>query len=573
MDDELAAWQEIRDEALAVVLGQGTESWGNMDLCKIHRALLSVSDKTGLVDLAKALIDVKVELISTGGTRKALAEAGLPARDISDVTGFPEILDGRVKTLHPRVHGGILAIRDNPQHQATIKQQGIELIDLVVCNLYPFEATLAKPGSSHEDIIENIDIGGPSMVRSAAKNYHDVAIVTDPSQYAVVIEELRANNGALSLATRERLAAAAFARTADYDRAISSYFANRAGGDFFPSILHLRLEKRQALRYGENPHQQAAFYLEPGASSGSVSTAEIMHGKELSFNNILDLDSALNLVREFSEPAAVVIKHNNPCGAAVDETLEEAFRKAYEGDPLSAYGGVLGFNREVNENTAQQITEPKRFVECVIAPGYSETALSLLTTRPTWKKSVRLLRTGPLGGYASEAKGEKSEEETSSSSLIPHPSSLDYRRVDGGLLAQTRDVGSNDFANLKIVSKRRPTESEMNDLRFAWLVCKHVKSNAIVLAKDRMVVGVGAGQMSRVDSVHLTIRKAGERSRGSVLASDAFFPFRDNIDEAAKAGVVAVIQPGGSMRDSDSIQACDERGLAMIFTGIRHFRH
>jgi phosphoribosylaminoimidazolecarboxamide formyltransferase/IMP cyclohydrolase len=543
---------------------------GNMDLRKIRRALLSVSDKTGLVDLARVLVDFKVELISTGGTRKALAEAGLPVMDISDVTGFPEILDGRVKTLHPRVHGGILAIRDNPQHQATLQAQGIAPIDLVVCNLYPFEATLARAGSTHEDIIENIDIGGPSMARSAAKNYHDVAIVTDPNQYSAIIEELRGNDGALGSQTRERLAASAFIRTAAYDGAISTYFASRAaplpsppshgrgdgeeGERLFPAEIDLKLEKRQALRYGENPHQQAAFYVESGSTSASVSTVEMLHGKELSFNNILDLDSALNLVREFTEPAAVVIKHNNPCGAALGKTLEEAFRKAYSGDPLSAYGGVLGFNREVDEATAGQVTEPNRFVECIIAPGYSEAAFQLLTTRPTWKKSVRLLRTGPLTTHHS-------------------PPPLDYRRVDGGMLVQARDIGSNDFADLKVVTKRPPTPAEMDDLRFAWLVCKHVKSNAIVLVKDRMVVGVGAGQMSRVDSVHLAVRKAGDLARGSVLASDAFFPFRDNIDQAAKAGVMAVIQPGGSMRDAESIQACDEHGLAMVLTGIRHFRH
>jgi phosphoribosylaminoimidazolecarboxamide formyltransferase/IMP cyclohydrolase len=315
------------------------------------------------------------------------------------------------------------------------------------------------------------------------------------------------------------------------------------------------------LRYGENPHQQAAFYVEPGSTSVSISTAEMLHGKELSFNNILDLDSALNLVCEFTEPAAVVMKHNNPCGAALGKTLEEAFCKAYEGDPLSAYGGVIGFNREVDEATARQVTEPNRFVECVIAPGYSDSAFQLLTTRPTWKKSVRLLRTAPLTA--------------SDSPLTTHHSlfTLDYRRVDGGMLVQARDVSSNDFADLKVVTKRPPTPAEIDDLRFAWLVCKHVKSNAIVLVKDRMVVGVGAGQMSRVDSVHLAVRKAGERSCGSVLASDAFFPFRDNIDEAAKTGVAAIIQPGGSMRDADSIQACDEHGLAMVLTGIRHFRH
>ncbi len=548
-----------------------------MDLRKIHRALLSVSDKAGLIDLARTLADLQIELISTGGTRKTLAEAGLPVKDISEVTGFPEILDGRVKTLHPRVHGGILAVRDNPEHQATLKAQGIVPIDLVVCNLYPFEATLARSGSSHEDIIENIDIGGPSMVRSAAKNYHDVAIVTDPIQYPAIIEELRANSGSLSMPTREHLAAVAFMRTAVYDSAITMYFASRmaslpspqlrergdggegAAANLFPSILDLRLEKRQALRYGENPHQQAAFYVESKltAAHASVATSEMLHGKELSFNNILDLDSALNLVREFTEPAAVVVKHNNPCGAAIGSSLEEAFRKAYEGDPLSAYGGILGFNREIDEPTARQVTEPNRFVECIIAPGFSEAALHLLTTRPTWKKSVRLLKTGPLARSANKESAKP----------------MDWRRVDSGLLVQTKDIDSNDFDNIKVVTKRPPSASELDDLRFAWLVCKHVKSNAIVLAKDRMVVGVGAGQMSRVDSVHLAVRKAGDRVIGSVMASDAFFPFRDNIDEAAKAGARAIIQPGGSMRDQDSIQACDEHGLAMIFTGIRHFRH
>jgi phosphoribosylaminoimidazolecarboxamide formyltransferase/IMP cyclohydrolase len=526
-----------------------------MELRKIRRALLSVSDKTGLVDLARMLSALGVELISTGGTRKALETAGLPVRDIAEVTGFPEILDGRVKTLHPRIHGGILAVRDNPQHAATLAAQEITPIDLVVCNLYPFVATVARAGSSHEEIIENIDIGGPSMVRSAAKNYHDVAIVTDPDQYPRVIEELRANDGALSLELREQLAAAAFTRTAAYDAAIRSYFASRQGKEPFPQHLDLHFERRAALRYGENPHQQAAFYVEPGCAHPCVASARILHGKELSYNNFLDLDSALNLVREFAGPAAVVIKHNNACGAALGDSLEEAFHKAYEGDPLSAYGGVLGFNRPVDEATAQQVTEPNRFVECIIAPAFEPAAFQLLTTRPSWRKSVRLLETGQLGSDGARA------------------DALDYRRIDGGLLVQTRDVPADDFAQLRVVTRRGPTEQELSDLRFAWLVCKHTKSNAIVVARQHMVVGVGAGQMSRVDSVHLAARKAGERSRGAVLASDAFFPFRDNIDEAAKAGVTAVVQPGGSMRDADSIAACDEHGLAMALTGVRHFRH
>ncbi len=523
-----------------------------MSIVKVRRALLSVSDKTGLIDLARGLEALGVELISTGGTRKALADAGLKVRDISDVTGFPEILDGRVKTLHPKVHGGILAIRGNPQHIQTIEQQGIQPIDLVVCNLYPFEATVARPGVLHEEIIENIDIGGPSMVRSAAKNHHDVAVVTDPSQYAGVLDELRASGG-LSLATRERLAAAAFARTAAYDSAISAYFARRLSAESdWPDVLQLRFEKRSGLRYGENPHQKAAFYVEPNLTASCVASAEVLHGKELSYNNLLDLDSALGLAREFAEPAAVIIKHNNPCGAAVAATLEEAFRRAYEGDPLSAFGGVLGFNRELDEATAMQITEPNRFVECVIAPGYSAKAFEVLTTRPTWKKNVRILRTG---------------------SLDRTTGGLDYRRVDGGLLVQSRDRDGDDFANLKVVTKRAPTADELADLKFCWLVCKHVKSNAIVLARGGKVLGVGAGQMSRVDSVHIASRKAGEQSRGSVMASDAFFPFRDNVDAAAKVGVTAIVQPGGSVRDQDSIAACDEHGLAMVFTGIRHFRH
>jgi phosphoribosylaminoimidazolecarboxamide formyltransferase / IMP cyclohydrolase len=528
-----------------------------MSLRVIRRALLSVSDKAGLVDLARVLTQYGVELISTGGTRKTLAEAGLPVRDISDVTGFPEILDGRVKTLHPRVHGGILAIRDNPEHQAILQKQGIAPIDLVVCNLYPFEATVAKC-AGHEEVVENIDIGGPSMVRSAAKNYHDVAIITDPSQYGGIIEELTTNKGALTLPTRERLAAAAFARTAAYDLAISSYFSSRQpSAEEWPARLDLSFARKSELRYGENPHQKAGFYTEPGARHACVSNAEMLHGKELSYNNILDLDSAFNMVREFSTPAAVVIKHNNPCGAAVGETLAEAFQKAYHGDPLSAFGGVLGFNRELDEATATLITEPNRFIECVIAPGYSDAAFKLLTTRPTWKKNVRILRTGPIEDGKKE----------------PASRSLDFRRVDGGLLVQTRDRPADDFANAKVVSKRRPTDAEYADLRFAWLVAKHVKSNAIVLAKSNMVVGVGAGQMSRVDSVHMAVRKAGERVKGSVLASDAFFPFRDNVDEAARAGVAAFVQPGGSMRDQESIAACDEHGVAMVFTGVRHFRH
>jgi phosphoribosylaminoimidazolecarboxamide formyltransferase/IMP cyclohydrolase len=524
-----------------------------MEARTIRRALLSVFDKTGLVELAQALAGWGVELISTGGTRKALLAAGLPARDLVDVTQFPEILGGRVKTLHPRIHAGILAVRDNAAHAAVLGQHGIAPIDLVVCNLYPFEATAARPGVAHEEVIENIDVGGPSMIRAAAKNYRDVAVLTDPGQYALALEEMRAHGGALTPAKRERLAAAAFARTAAYDRAISRYFEGRAPAEEFPPQMDLHFERRSLLRYGENPHQRAAFYVEPGTTHACVARAEVLHGKELSYNNLLDLDSALNLVREFAEPAAVVIKHNNPCGAAAGASLAEAFANAYAGDPQSAYGGVLGFNREVDEATATAVTEPNRFIECVIAPAFADSALHLLTTRPSWKKNVRLLRTGALDA-------------------IP-PSALDYRRVDGGLLVQSRDVPADDFAAARVVTRRPPSEAEWADLRFAWSVCKHVKSNAIVLAKGCMVVGVGAGQMSRVDAVRIATEKAGGRQQGAVLASDAFFPFRDNIDEAARAGVTAVVQPGGSVRDAESISACDEAGLAMVFTGVRHFRH
>jgi phosphoribosylaminoimidazolecarboxamide formyltransferase/IMP cyclohydrolase len=538
-----------------------------MTMRTIRRALLSVSDKTGLVEFAKFLTGFGVELISTGGTRKTLTDAGLKVLDISELTGFPEMLDGRVKTLHPRVHAGILHIRDNPQHQATIKEHKIGPIDMVVCNLYPFEATLAQAGNPHEDIIENIDIGGPSMVRSASKNYHDVAVVTDPFQYPEVAKEMKANDGALDLPTRERLAGAAFALTAAYDAAIAGYFAKRRG-DTFPARLSLSFRHKQKLRYGENPHQSAAFYTEPNVKHACVASAEVLGGKELSYNNILDLDSALNLVREFTDPAAVIVKHNNPCGATTSAALVEAFTRAYEGDPLSAFGGILGFNREVDESTALQITEPKRFIECIIAPSYSKAAYEILTTRPKWKASVRLLCTGPL---TNDPAG-----------------SLDFRRVDGGLLVQARDrilvasgsgrgigIGgtADDFAKAQVKTNRTPTDAELADLKFAWIVAKHVKSNAIVLCADRTITGVGAGQMSRIDASHMAVRKAGARATGSVLASDAFLPFRDNVDLAAAAGIKAIVQPGGSVRDQESIEACNEHGIAMIFTGVRHFRH
>jgi phosphoribosylaminoimidazolecarboxamide formyltransferase/IMP cyclohydrolase len=517
----------------------------------IRRALLSVSDKTGLVDFARVLTDFGVELISTGGTRQALAQAGLPVKDISEVTNFPEMLDGRVKTLHPVIHGGLLARRDLPEHMAKIAEHGIQPIDLVVCNLYPFEQTVAKSGASDEEIIENIDIGGPSMLRSAAKNFEAVAVVTSAEQYAPLQAELQANNGSLSLETRRKLAGAVFERTASYDAAIAKYFAK--GDTELPNRFTLSFTKKSGLRYGENPHQPAAFYIESNARKDCAASAEVLHGKELSYNNLLDLDSALNLVREYTEPGAVVIKHNNPCGAAIATQLAEAFQRAYDGDPQSAFGGILAFNRPVDVATAERLAEPGKFVECIIAPDFEPAAFEILTTKPTWRKNVRLLKTGLLSTISN--------------------ASLDYRRIDGGLLVQGRDVGADDPQGWKVVTKRPPTEAEREALWFSWRVCKHVKSNAIVLANGAMVVGVGAGQMSRVDSVQISIRKAGERVKGAVLASDAFFPFRDNVDAAAAAGITAIVQPGGSQRDADSIAACDEHGIAMLFTGVRHFRH
>lgn len=527
----------------------------------IRRALLSVSDKTGLVEFARELVTkYGVELIATGGTRKALADAGLPVKDIAELTGFPEILDGRVKTLHPAIYAGLLAKRSKPEHMSTLAEHNLPEIDLVVCNLYPFEQTVAKPGVTEAEAIENIDIGGPCMVRAAAKNFESVAILVDPRTYHTVLGELAANGGSVGRETRKELASGAFSLVARYDHAIANYFLTGAPpGDVTfdePDILPLLFVPNQKLRYGENPHQKAAFYSDM-SDRPCVATAEQLHGKELSYNNILDLDSALNLAREFILPAAVVVKHNNPCGVASGASLVDAFRNAWDGDPLSAFGGILAFNQTVDAATAAALTEGERFVECVIAPDYEAAALDALKK---WKKNVRLLKTGPFLGT--------------------FPQGLDYRRVDGGLLVQTRDVEVEDPGNWKAVTKREPTNSELLGLAFAWVVCKHVKSNAIVLAnqpsvvgKPTFIVGVGAGQMSRIVSVEIAVKKAGDRAKGSVLASDAFFPFPDNVHAAAAAGVTAIIQPGGSVKDADSIAACDEHGLAMVFTGVRHFRH
>jgi phosphoribosylaminoimidazolecarboxamide formyltransferase/IMP cyclohydrolase len=521
----------------------------------IRRALLSVSDKTGLVDFARELVTkYKVELIATGGTRKALADAGLPVKDISELTKFPEILDGRVKTLHPAIYAGLLAKRDKPEHTQTLADHALPEIDLVVCNLYPFEQTVAKPGVTEAEAIENIDIGGPCMVRAAAKNFASVAVVVDPTTYVLVEAELKRNSGQLTRETRVYLASQAFMRITQYDAAIDRYFGSLSPvgkEEQFPLILMPMFAKIQSLRYGENPHQPAAFYWDGSGKRPCVATAEQLHGKELSYNNILDLDSALNLAREFAGPACVVVKHNNPCGAAVAGKLADAFQQAWDGDALSAFGGIIAFNKVVDADTSSAIMDPsaKRFVECIIAPDYEPYALEGLKK---WKENVRLLKTGELTGF---------------------PQGLDYRRVDGGLLVQTRDYGADKPDEWKTVTKRKPTEAEFHALHFAWFVCKHVKSNAIVLAKDTQVVGVGAGQMSRVVSVEIAVKKAGAKSRGSVLASDAFFPFPDNVHAAAAAGVTAIIQPGGSVKDKDSIAACDQHGIAMLFTGVRHFRH
>jgi phosphoribosylaminoimidazolecarboxamide formyltransferase/IMP cyclohydrolase len=519
----------------------------------IRRALLSVSDKTGLVDFARELVtSYGVELIATGGTRKALADAGLPVKDIAELTKFPEILDGRVKTLHPAIYAGLLAKRDKPEHLQTLADHKLPEIDLVVCNLYPFEQTVAKPGATEAEAIENIDIGGPCMVRAAAKNFASVAVVVCSDDYGYVLNSMATNRGCLDRIERLVLAKKAFQMIASYDLAISAYFGELNPGDGLNSSrMGLTMERVQDLRYGENPHQKAAFYAEPHISRPCVATAEQLHGKELSYNNILDLDSALNLAREFAGPACVVVKHNNPCGAAVAGKLADAFQRAWDGDPLSAFGGIIAFNRSVDVDTASAILDPraKRFVECIIAPDYEPHALEGLKK---WKENVRLLKTGELTGF---------------------PQGLDYRRVDGGWLVQTRDYGADKPDEWKTVTRRKPTEEEFHALHFAWFVCKHVKSNAIVLVQGTQVVGVGAGQMSRVVSVEIAVKKAGDKSKGSALASDAFFPFPDNVHAAAAAGVTAIIQPGGSIKDKDSIEACDQHGIAMLFTGVRHFRH
>jgi phosphoribosylaminoimidazolecarboxamide formyltransferase/IMP cyclohydrolase len=516
----------------------------------VRTALVSVSDKSGLVPFVRSLAARGVRVLSSGGTAKALAAEGLGVETVENYTGSPEVMDGRVKTLHPRVHAGILSRGDRDARD--LDRLGAREIDLVVVNLYPFERVAADPGSGHDDIVENIDIGGPSMVRSAAKNHARVTVVCDVRDYGRVLDEIK-RHGDTTLATRAELAAKAFAHTAAYDAAISGYLSSReedGGRSRFSRYLTLPFERAYGLRYGENPHQEAAFYLDRDAPRGSLARAESVGagGKELSFNNLVDADAALDAVREFERPAAVVVKHTNPCGAAVAATLVEAYRQAREADPLSAYGGIVALNREVDEATARVLTET--FLECVVAPSFAASALDVLRA----KKNLRLLATG---GW-----------------LGPEHAALACKRVGGGLVVQDRDAtAAGEVTRGKVVTQRPPTKDETASLEFAWRVCKHVKSNAIVLARGEVTVGVGAGQMSRVVSVQIAGEKAGERARGSVLASDAFFPFPDGLQAAASAGVTAVAQPGGSVNDANVIAAADARGLAMVMTGVRHFRH
>lgn len=513
----------------------------------IKRALVSVSDKTGIVDFCRELSQLGVEIISTGGTKGLLSKEGVPVIGISDVTGFPEILDGRVKTLHPAVHSGLLAIRDSAEHQAQMKELGLDYIDLVVVNLYPFQETIAKPDVAYEEAIENIDIGGPTMLRSAAKNHAFVSVVVDANDYSQVLDEIR-SGGDTTLETRKQLAAKVFRHTAAYDALISDYLSNKLG-DPLPERLTVTYEKIQDLRYGENPHQKAAFYRKPLAAVDSLTNAEQLHGKELSYNNINDANAALQIVKEFTEPAVVAVKHMNPCGVGIGASIYEAYRKAYDADPVSIFGGIVAANRMIDEDTANLLKDI--FLEIVLAPGFTDEALALLTK----KKNIRLLKISGL----ELAADRKSQYVVTS--------------IDGGMIVQESDIHSLTETDLQVVTDRKPTEEELKQLMFGWKVVKHVKSNAIVLAKDDMTVGVGAGQMNRVGSARIAIEQAGEKAKGSVLASDAFFPMGDTLEEAAKAGITAVIQPGGSIRDEESIKVANEYGIAMVFTGVRHFKH
>jgi phosphoribosylaminoimidazolecarboxamide formyltransferase/IMP cyclohydrolase len=516
---------------------------------RIQRAILSVTDKTGLVDFARRLADVGIELISTGGTAKLLRDSRIAVKDISDLTGFPEMLDGRVKTLHPKVHGGILHRRENPSHTAAVAEHGIQPIDMVVVNLYAFEKTAAKPGVAFEELIENIDIGGPSMIRSAAKNFHDVAVITSPADYPAIAEELARSGGGLALETKWRLAQKAFATTAAYDSAIASTLERVPANlqmlptnEAFPQTLRLSFQKTLDLRYGENPHQKAAMYSD--GSSVGVANARQLQGKELSYNNIVDLQAAWDLAQEFDEPVCAIIKHTNPCGTGTGKTLTQAYKRALECDPVSAFGGVIAVNRPIDAETAEEMH--KLFLEVIAAPGFDEAAKARFAT----KKNLRLLE------------------------VMDAPQKWILKNISGGILLQDNDDSCPlQDVDLKVVTQRAPTPEEIRAMLFAWKVCKHVKSNAIVYARDGQTVGVGAGQMSRVDSAKIGAMKAQLPLKGAVAASDAFFPFPDGVEEIAKAGATAIIQPGGSQRDPEVIAAADRLGLAMLFTGVRHFRH
>jgi len=515
----------------------------------VRRALLSVSDKTGVLELARALAQRGVEILSTGGTARLLAADGIAVREVASYTGFPEIMDGRVKTLHPKIHGGLLGRRGVDDQ--VMAQHGIAPIDLLAVNLYPFAQTVARPDSSHADAVENIDIGGPAMLRAAAKNHESVLVVVDPADYRQVLKEIDTHQGGSDAATRARLAAKAFAHTAAYDTMVAAYLGARGGGPDFPATLPLIFTKAQDLRYGENPHQRAAFYRDPGARGASVARAEVLQGKDLSFNNIADADTAIECVRQFAAPACVIVKHANPCGAALATTPLEAYERAYRTDPTSAFGGIIACNRPLDAATARAITE-RQFVEVLAAPSVEAGAAQLLAAKP----NVRVLALGDLGAAVADGP--------------------ELRSVAGGLLVQSRDLVDLPEGELRIPTRRKPTADELADLRFAWTVCRFVKSNAIVLARERATIGVGAGQMSRVYATRLAALKAADEKlpvAGAVMASDAFFPFRDNLDVAAGYGIRAVIQPGGSVRDAEVIAAADEHGMAMVFTGMRHFRH
>jgi len=580
---------------------------------RIQRALISVSDKTGIESFARILSELGVEILSTGGTYSALKKAGVPVREVSDYTGFPELMNGRVKTLHPKVHGGILALRDVESHRGAMAEHKIAPIDLVVVNLYPFEATVKKKDVARAEAIEQIDIGGPSMLRSAAKNHRFVGVVTDPADYGRVIDEMQKSGGSLSDELKRELAVKAFGVTARYDAAISRWLfeqelaekspahassSTRASGSTrassgessrpaaadeaksrYPETFALAGTKGADLRYGENPHQTAAFYRLTSFDEPSLASAKILNGKTLSYNNLVDLDAALALAKEFDGAFVAVLKHNNPCGAARAATIAEALEQAWSGDPVSAFGSVLAFTRPVDAASAEYLVSGNRFVEAIVAPSFDKDAFEMLTQKPKWGKNVRLLECGEFSAASRDARDPRNATAPAGTARsanahdVRDPRDVEMKKLVGGFLLQDRDLAAASAKDCKPVTKRAPTETELASLLFADKVCKHVKSNAIVLTSGTCVLGVGAGQMSRVDSVRLAVHKAGDRARGSVLASDAFFPFPDGVETALEAGVTAFLQPGGSVRDAEVIAACDKRNAAMVFTGIRHFRH